>query len=83
MRIVVTTVRTINYDSDEADFPSKQDDDQNIQNPQLNLEHADEQQFVDQANRIHNQIFKTQIFSMVEFQNLALRFSICYQLKMK
>ena len=40
-----------NYDSDEEDVSTEQAEDQNIQNPKLQLEHADNQKAVDQATQ--------------------------------
>ena len=40
-----------NFDNSEEDFSSEQTEYQNIQNPQMNLELADDQQAVDQATQ--------------------------------
>ena len=73
-----------NCDSNEEDFPSEQADDQNIQNHRLNLEHMlMTSKLLIKLHRNHYQILKTQLFNMVKFQNLELRFSISYQMKMK
>ena len=68
-----------NYDSNEEDFSSEQADDRNVWNPQMNLEHADDKQGVDRTTQ-NPQSSKP---NYSKFQNLKLRFSITYQMKMK
>ena len=72
-----------NYDSNEKDFPSEQADDQNIQNDQLNLKHADDQQAVDQPTQNPQSNLENPTIQHSKFQNLELRFSISYHMKMK
>ena len=59
-----------NYDSNEEDFSSEQADDQNIQNHQLNLGHADDQQAFDQATQNPQSTLQNPTIQHVTFQNL-------------
>ena len=58
-----------NYDSDEEDVSTEQAEDQNIQNPKLQLEHADNQKAVDQATQNPQTIQKIPKYGVkIEYQ---------------